>query len=89
MVKYIQYKHHGKTVWVREDLMGKHREHCMCYKCEKFHPNEPNNCPIAQELYSFCVRHDMTTPVWECPEFEEVSYERAIEQDNKQKGEKV
>ena len=70
--QYEQYEHYGKLVWVREDLRGKHREHCLCWDCAKFkpNPNEGDNCPLAQENYEMCVRHNMVLPVWECPEFE-------------------
>jgi len=65
----VQYEHHGKKVWVRQDLMGQHREYCLCYSCASFKPNTPENCPIAQANYEFCVRHNVTLPVWECPIF--------------------
>ena len=29
----VKYKHHGVNVSVREDLKGKHREHCLCWIC--------------------------------------------------------
>lgn len=64
------YKHHGEApVWVRSDLKGKHREHCLCYSCKRFHPGSPGNCPIARGLYENCVTNDLVTPVWECPKF--------------------
>jgi hypothetical protein len=103
----VSYEHHGHNVAVRSDLKGKHREHCLCYRCSKFvvtvtsalgacpycgspgqwREKRPNgndgcanghvyasaeavqNCPIAVELHSFCVKHGMTTPVYECPAF--------------------
>ena len=72
--KYVCYDHfgNGSKQWVREDLKGKHREHCLCFNCEKFNPEErEGNCPIANILYSICVAHNIVTPVWECPEFVE------------------
>lgn len=33
--KFVKYNHHGKEVWVREDLKGTHREHCLCFNCKK------------------------------------------------------
>lgn len=66
----IQYDHHGATVWVREDLKGKHREHCLCFSgCSKFKPGTPENCQIAQANYENCVKFNIVTPVFECPEF--------------------
>jgi hypothetical protein len=67
--KYEQYDHHGTTVWVRSELKGKHRDHCLCHSCERFNPGEEDNCPFARLLYRFCVDFDMVTPVWECPNF--------------------
>ena len=71
MNKIEKYEHHGYTVWVDKQLKGKHRDHCLCYKgCIKFRPGEQYHCPIAQELYEFDCKHSLTTPVWECPEYE-------------------
>ena len=65
--KYVQYEHHGEQVWVRDDLKGKHREMCACFKCERFKPEDRDgNCPTANMLYAFCVANHMTTPVTEC-----------------------
>ncbi len=70
--KYMQYEHHEKEVWVREDLKGKHRDMCLCYGCTKFESEaHGNNCPIATILYSMCVENNLVTPVFECPDFEE------------------
>jgi hypothetical protein len=33
-----KYEHHQGVVSVRSDLKGKHRDHCLCYHCEKFKP---------------------------------------------------
>jgi len=67
----IKYEHHGKEVWVNEDLRGKHREHCLCWKCSKFQPsNRDANCPIANAVFSLCVLEDLVLPVWECPEYQ-------------------
>jgi len=66
----VKYEHHGEFVCVRDDLKGKHRQHCLCYAgCARFKPEKPDNCIIAQALYSLCVIHNVTTPVWECPEY--------------------
>lgn len=67
---FVEYKHHGNSVWVNEQLRGRHSEHCLCHSCKHFSPNAEDNCTIAQELYEFDVKHKMVTPVWECPQFE-------------------
>ena len=66
-----KYNHHGTIVSVRTDLKGKHKEHCLCFQCQEFHPCEDNNCPIAQATFENCVKFNTTTPMWECPEFKE------------------
>jgi hypothetical protein len=63
-----RYEHHGGEVWVRADLKGRHREHCLCYRgCPKFKPGEAENCEIADAVYQNCVTFNVVTPVWECP----------------------
>lgn len=69
-MNYILYNHHGWNVYVREDLKGKHREHCACFQCKVFNLEERDkNCPIANTVYALCVLQGLTLPVWECPEF--------------------
>lgn len=69
---FEQYSHHSSLVWVRQDLRGRHSDHCLCYSCSKFSPGErDDNCPIANAVYALNVALDITTPVWECPAFEE------------------
>jgi hypothetical protein len=66
-----QYEHHGAMVFVDSDLRGKHREHCLCFKCGRFNPGIPEaNCPTANLLYAVCIKCDITTPVYECPDFQ-------------------
>ena len=67
----IQYEHHGVTVSVREDLQGRHWEHCLCATCSLFKPEvREDNCKRASRLYDLCVELDMVAPVWECPTYE-------------------
>jgi len=70
--KFVKYNHHGTKVTVREDLKGKHREHCLCWRgCKHFHPdNREENCVIAIRTYDNCADHNIVTPVWECPKYE-------------------
>ena len=72
MGKIIKYFHHGPGVpiSVDSDLKGKHREHCLCWQCGLFYPEDrEKNCPIASTLYALNVLLNIVTPVWECPEF--------------------
>lgn len=68
----IRYEHHGRNVAVEENLKGKHREHCLCFTCGKFNMEDREaNCPIANALYRFDILAGVTTPVWECEEYED------------------
>ena len=65
------YTHHGNRVAVFGDLRGLHRDCCLCYECAKFKPeSREENCPTASLLYALCVRCGLTTPVWECPDYQ-------------------
>ena len=67
---YEKYEHHGVHVWSRVDLKGTHREHCLCFDCKSLNIDDPeDNCEVADELYQFCVKWGMTTPVFTCPFF--------------------
>jgi hypothetical protein len=68
---YEQYNHHGKLVWVRSSLKGEYKEFCLCYACKRFHPNEDDNCLIAEENYALDKKYSLVTPVFECPVFQE------------------
>jgi hypothetical protein len=68
----ITYEHHGNKVKVRKDLRGKHRQHCLCYHCKYYSADRKKNCPISNAVYANCVKYGLVTPVWECPEFEQI-----------------
>ncbi len=65
--------HYGPgKVWVRRVLKGRHREHCLCYSCDRFKPEDrEKNCRVANLLYELCRTLNIVIPVWECPKFEE------------------
>jgi hypothetical protein len=70
MGQIVKYPHHGRDVFVDEALKGRHRDHCLCYQCDKFHPNDrERNCEIANALYELCVNQHVVTPVYECAVF--------------------
>lgn len=69
MEKIVKYQHHNELVSVMESLLGLHKEYCLCYLCDRFHPNEPTNCDIAEEVHDLDIKHSLVTPVWECPKF--------------------
>jgi hypothetical protein len=71
MGKHERYSHHGNMVWVRSDLKGKHREHCLCFECKRFNAEYPENkCRLADHLYTFCRLTGCVTPMYECQMFE-------------------
>lgn len=72
MSEFEQYEHHGVQVWTRKDLRGLHRSYCLCHVCRKLNlTDRSKNCPIANLLYAVCVKCGITTPVFECPDFDE------------------
>ena len=72
MPQFEQYDHHKAKVWVRSDLKGLHRSHCLCFHCKRLDlTNKSNNCRIAAKLYELCCEFNLTTPVFECPAFDE------------------
>lgn len=72
MGKIVGYLHHGVYVYADENLKGKHREHCLCWKCELFTPeNHEANCKLANLNFSNCRLNNMVLPVYECPKFKE------------------
>ena len=67
MNKIKLYESHGQLRFIREDLVGKNKEYCLCYKCARFIPDYREfNCKIANEVYALDVKYGVTTPVWEC-----------------------
>jgi len=71
MNEFVQYVHHGRFVWVKDVLKGKHSEHSLCYSCTNFKPKQKDNCPLAQDNFEYCIKNSLVLPVWECPEFKE------------------
>jgi hypothetical protein len=69
---YIKYEHRGNLVWVESDRVGIHQRYCMCYDCKRFAPEDKENCKIAEDVFINCKNNHIVTPVWECPEFEEL-----------------
>ena len=69
--EFVKYEHHDQLVWARREMIGLHRNICLCYECAKFFPGEADNCPIAEKVFKTCVEEQLVTPVLECPVFEE------------------
>ena len=72
MGNIVGYLHYGKYVFVDEELKGKHKEHCLCFRCRKFVPKDRElNCRIAELNFANCRLNALVLPVYECPEFKE------------------
>lgn len=72
MGNILTYVHHGTIVKVDDELKGKHRGHCLCWRCNKFVPEDrEKNREIANKLYDICVEYNLVTPVYECRVFDE------------------
>ena len=70
MSKITGYLHHGVYVRVDEGQKGKHKEHCLCYRCAIFNPQDKDkNCKIANLNFALCQLCNLVLPVWECPQF--------------------
>lgn len=69
----VKYIHHEKEVNTFEETKGRHREFCLCHnECKFFKPEtREGNCTLANELFEYDVRNGMTTPVIECPKYEQ------------------
>lgn len=66
----VRYKHHGKFVYTEQLLKGTHKAHCLCFRCGRFKPEDRwKNCDTANLLYAICVKFNLTTPVFECPDW--------------------
>ena len=64
--QFERYQWHGNVVWVDSELKDKHRERNLCFSCDLL-----EDCSLAKELYAFCVKNTMATPVAMCPNFKE------------------
>ena len=66
-MKTEKYEHHGVEVVTNSETKGKHRDLCLCYACVRM----LEGCPIANDTYENCKKHNLVTPVLECPKFSE------------------
>jgi len=75
-MKFKQFYHHRQT-WGFTEYEGRHRQLSLCWSCLWLQPETPDNCPIAQAVFDLDKDHGITTPVLECPEFEQKAGEDA------------
>ncbi len=66
----VNFFFHGESVFANEEMVGRHRDFCLCWKCQHFTPeNRAGNCKIANALYALNLLSEITTPVFYCKEF--------------------
>ena len=80
MGRITHYEHHGKLVAVDLRRKGKHREHCLCFRCSKFKPDTTENCDIAEQLFRGCKLNGTVTPVYECPEWRPIARQKRLDE---------
>lgn len=62
---------YGKETWQDQELDAVRRKCCLCLRCTKFQPGEPDNCAMAEVLFALCRTKGMAVGVSRCAEFEE------------------
>jgi hypothetical protein len=69
--KFIEYLHHGKMCWTREDMKDKHWNYMICPDCIDFEiqKGDNNRCYISAEVHELCLKYNLVLSVWECPIF--------------------
>ena len=69
---YEQIDKGDVRTWVRKDLKGRQKEHCMCWNCRKFMPEtDHKGCSIIREVLKLASINNIVLPVWECAVFDE------------------
>ncbi|HNW92866.1 MAG TPA: hypothetical protein PKM88_08160 [bacterium] len=69
---YRQMERDGVTTWVRSDLCGRQKEHCLCWACRAFQPErEDKGCPAIRAVLQLATKRRLVLPVWECAAFSE------------------
>jgi hypothetical protein len=66
------YEHDGVVVATKAHLKNKHFDYTLCSSCKSFKPSSPDNCNIVKAVYKNCIAYNILTPIFECPNFEEI-----------------
>jgi len=69
ITKPVIETHFGKEVWTHPLMEVLRTSECLCMKCDKLKPDQPDNCKIANELFEVCVKEDVALAVTRCPEW--------------------
>ena len=57
------------TIAVNTVGEGLRRHINMCFACDRFRPNEPDHCPVAQGLFDFSKANTVATAMVRCATF--------------------
>ncbi len=69
-MSYSRQQRGDSERWVRTDLDGRHKEHCMCWDCASFKPErEDKGCAVIQQVLGLAAKENIVLPVWECARF--------------------
>lgn len=52
-----QIERYGKMVWENERFEDQRRGNCMCLKCGRMKPGQPDHCPAAAQFYEVCKEY--------------------------------
>jgi len=81
----IWFPHHGEEVACMLGMDGKHRDFCLCHKCDLLNMEDrEKNCKTASLLFALDIKCGVTTPVFYCKDFvsrpiHKDEYEEALE----------
>ena len=60
----IKEEHFKTEVWVNKDTDELRKKECLCFNCTKI-----NDCPIAKELYSVCIKNNVSLMLTKCQNY--------------------
>lgn len=64
--KPVQEEHYETMVWVNPTTESLRRNECLCLNCDKMHPGQSNNCPVAEVLFDICKTHNIAMMITRC-----------------------
>jgi len=59
-----------KEVEIQEEIVNKHKDKSLCWKCNNFKFMQEDNCPMAQANLEFNSKYGVLSPVIECETFD-------------------
>jgi len=68
VTKPVIETHFGKKVRTHPLMELLRKSECLCMKCGKLKPDQPDNCKKANKLFEVCVKEDIAFAVTRCPD---------------------